>query len=164
MGFNIESTVNIEKTNNSVVNNSITNTTLPIEDINSTNVTIPSNDQIISLINWSKYPIIKFSCISKSMIEGPNTIINYTFLDVHINVIVNDPDNVLEVYNELSSIVKAEKALIGPCSSIQIFGYIEDGRVFIVEMLPYDTTIYRSDYIHPINNLTWSKIDASEVD
>ncbi len=31
-------------------------------------------------------------------------------------------------------------------------------------MLPFSSVIYRRDYVHPVHNLTFSDIDASEVD
>lgn len=134
-----------------------------VHQVNDTFV-LPSEEQIISPINWSKYHYIRYSGVKALEIAEPNTIINHTFIYLCIKADIPDPENVPEIYREMSSAVKAERAIVGPDSSIEIWGYVSDGRIFKAGILPFSSVIYRRDYVHPIHNLTFSDIDASEVD
>jgi len=125
---------------------------------------IPSNNFILSSINWSKYPHTGNHYISNLSYQGPNTVINHPFLKVTIEVEIKNPDDVLEVFKELSSIVKEERAMLGPNSAPELWGKANGFDAYHVGMLPYSTEIYRIDYYHPVNNLTWSDIDASEIE
>lgn len=124
---------------------------------------LPTTEQMISPINWSSYSIFSYSGILKSKIEGPNEIINHSFLDVHIKVNILDSENIPEIYKQMSHLVKAERKIIGPNSSVEVWGYVPDGRIFKAGMLPFNSTIYRRDFVHPVHNLTFSNIDISEV-
>ena len=150
--------------NGKFANESVTAIVSPTISPMNGSLIIPPNDQIINSINWSKYPIIGYHYISHSYVAEPNDVINHSFKYTSTEVEIKSPDNVLEVYKEMSSIVKAERTILGPNSAPELWGHIEGAGIFHVGMLPYSSEIYRRDYYHPVNNLTWSDIDASEIE
>jgi hypothetical protein len=123
----------------------------------------PREETIMAGINWSQYPLIGDHRISESLIAEPNEVINHTFILVSMDVEVLDQQNVPEVYRQMSAIVKEERSILGEDSAPELWGKVGGMDAFHVGMLPFSNEIYRIDYYHPVNNLTWSKIDESEI-
>ncbi len=129
-----------------------------------TNSTIPDNDKLIGSIQWEKYHLLSNGRITEMKIAGPNNVINHTFISTSIDVDVSDPENIVEIYSELSGVVIDQRRLLGPDSAPDAWGKVNGSDFFHAIMLPFDNTIHRYDYYHSVNDLTWSNIDASEVD
>lgn len=154
-------------TGKQVQNNTTVNESMELMTIsNTTNKTlsVPSSDIVENSIDWSKYPHIGYHFLKENRIAGPNTIINHTFLLVSFMIEIKTPDDVSDIYKEMSSIIKMERTILGDNSDPELIGEVDGAAVFFAGMLPDSTEIYREDYYHPVNNMTWSDIDASEIE
>ncbi len=149
--------------NNSSVINNYTEITPAINITNFTS-SPPAKEPVENSIDWSEYPNIGYHYIHELRIAGPNSVINHTFLLVYWKIEIKNPEDVLENFQEMARVIKQERMLVGQNSGIEILGEVEGIVVYRAGMLPYNTTIYLEDYYHPVNDLTWSQIDANEVD
>ncbi len=124
----------------------------------------PDNDSVLRQIQWDKYHLLSNGRVTVNEIAGPNDVIKHSFLSTTVLVDIMDPDNVPELYRELSGLVIDQRKFLGENSGPNVWGFVNGMGCFHAVMIPYNSTVFRYDYYHPVNNLTWSRVDASEID
>lgn len=149
--------------NNTSLETNFSNNTVQLDILNNSALLLPSNDTILSRINWSKYELIDNPRVTGSEIAKPNQIINHSFISVSVNVDIKDSNNVVGIYTELSGIAIELRNLLGPNSAPDVWGIYNGGDYFNAIICPYEGIVYRYDYYHPVNNLTWNHIAISEL-
>ena len=137
------------------------NLTLPIAE--KEDLQIPDNDTIIAGIHWENYSLLGNPKVTKAAIAPPNSAINHSFITVKLAVDVKGPDNVDEIYSQLSGVVIELRHLLGPDSAPDVWGIYNGGTYFDAIVRPYEDTIYRYDYYHPRSNMTLSKLTVASL-
>lgn len=138
-----EHSKNTSLQNDTTIIQNVKNKSLIIIQVNnSTDPIVPSADQVKNGIHWSNYPLLTNGLINDCELSQPTPAINHSFLHITIHVDVTDTSNTHEILKQMAGIVREERALIGPDSFPNAWGFVDGGRYYCAWMWPYDDVVY----------------------